>query len=128
VSTWRSSASLAFGLVLDFQHIKPLVRVLVNELDERWILPARASRGCASSTARTAWSRCATASASTPLPRRTCSSLPINNTSAENLATLLGRELLQRLRVRYPDVAVRGLSLAVEETAGQRGVYHFTPE
>jgi len=52
----------------------------------------------------------------------------INNTSAENLATLLGRELLQRLRVRYPIVAVRGLSLAVEETAGQRGVYHFTPE
>src|SRR5262245_16768982 len=28
-----------FGLVLDFQHLKPLVRELVNELDERWILP-----------------------------------------------------------------------------------------
>ena len=54
--------------------------------------------------------------------------LAINNTSAENLATLLGRELLTRLRTRYPEVEVRALAMAVEETAGQRGVYHYAPD
>jgi 6-pyruvoyltetrahydropterin/6-carboxytetrahydropterin synthase len=51
--------------------------------------------------------------------------LPLNNTSAENLAGLLAQRLLERLRGQYPDLAVRRLSLAVEETPGQRGVYRL---
>jgi hypothetical protein len=51
--------------------------------------------------------------------------LPINNTSSENLATWFGRELLAELSRRFPDVRVTDLSVAVEETAGQRGVWTF---
>ena len=116
-----------FGLVLDFQHIKPLVRALVNELDERWILPGehpelrleRRADGVVEVRYRERYYAA---------PAADVLVLPINNTSAENLATLLGRELLVRLRKEYPDVVVRGLALAVEETAGQRGVYHFSPD
>ena len=112
------------GLVLDFQHIKPLVRELVNEHDERWLLPGqhpdlviqRRPDGVVEVRYRERYYAA---------PAEDVLVLPINNTSAENLATLLGRELLARLRGRYPELAVRSLRCAVEETAGQRGVYRY---
>ena len=54
--------------------------------------------------------------------------LPINNTSAENLSTWVGRELLARLARRFDDLVVERLRVAVEETAGQRGVYTYARE
>jgi 6-pyruvoyltetrahydropterin/6-carboxytetrahydropterin synthase len=116
-----------FGLVLDFQHIKPMIRELVGELDERWILPAehpelRAERRADGVVEVRYRERYYAAPAGDVLL------LPLNNTSAENLSTLLGRRLLERLRARHPEVVVRMLSLAVEETAGQRGVYRYESE
>ena len=115
------------GLVIDFGRVKPLVRQMVDELDEHWIVPGEHA------VLRVA-----------PLPdghvevryqdrRYTAPAgdvlvLPINNVSAENLATHLGRELRRRLQAAFDDVVVHSLRLAVEETAGQRGVYHFTRE
>jgi 6-pyruvoyltetrahydropterin/6-carboxytetrahydropterin synthase len=114
-----------FGLVLDFQHIKPLVRELVDELDEHWILPGehpelrveRRADGVIEVRYRERYYAA---------PVEDVLLLPINNTSAENLSTLLGRRLLERLRARYPELVVHSLAFAVEETAGQRGVYHFS--
>ena len=54
--------------------------------------------------------------------------LPLNNTSAENLSAHLGRELKRRIERAFPDVEIRSLRLAVEETPGQRGVYRFSPD
>jgi len=115
-----------FGLVLDFQHIKPLIRELVSALDEHWILPGehpelRVERRADGVVEVRYRERYYAAPAADVLV------LPINNTSAENLSTLLGRQLLERLRARYPEVEVHALSLAVEETAGQRGVYDYGP-
>jgi len=113
-----------FGLVLDFQHIKPLVRELVDELDEHWLLPGQHPELVVTRPepgqveVRYRERRYAA-------PAEDVLVLPVNNTSAENLATLLGRQLLERVRGRYPEVEVRALSVAVEETPGQRGVYHF---
>jgi len=112
------------GLVLDFQHIKPLMRELVGELDERWILPGRhpelsVTRRADDVVEVRYRERYYAAPAADVLV------LPINNTSAENLAALLAGELLARLRARYPELAVRALDFAVEETAGQRGVYRY---
>jgi 6-pyruvoyltetrahydropterin/6-carboxytetrahydropterin synthase len=116
-----------FGLVLDFQHIKPLVRELVGALDERWILPgehpelrlSHRADGVVEVRYRERYYAA---------PEADVLVLPVNNTSAENLSALLGRGLLERLRARYPEVEVHALSLAVEETAGQRGVYHYGPD
>jgi 6-pyruvoyltetrahydropterin/6-carboxytetrahydropterin synthase len=116
-----------FGLVLDFQHIKPLVRELVGELDEHWILPGehpelrveRRADGVVEVRYRERYYAA---------PSEDVLLLPINNTSAENLSALLGRRLLERLRAGYPDVVVHALGFAVEETAGQRGVYRYTAE
>ena len=52
--------------------------------------------------------------------------LPVNNTSTENLAAFLGRTLLDLLPKKFDDLEIDGLRLAVEETAGQRGVYRYT--
>ena len=117
----------AHGLVLNFQEIKPMVRELCDELDEHWIVPGehaeltceRRPNGVAEVRYR---ERVYTAPASDVLV------LPINNTSAENLATFLAREILARLRQRFPDVVVGGLEVAVEEAPGQRGVYRYRPD
>src|SRR5260221_5323488 len=111
------------GLVMDFKAIKPVVRAICDELDEHWIVPGEhavlrwsESRGSIEVRYRDRLYRA---------PREDVIVLPINNTSSENLATWFGRELLAKLRERFRDVDVRALRLAVEETAGQRGVYYY---
>ena len=52
--------------------------------------------------------------------------LPINNSSAENLATWVGRELVRRIGDRFGKTQIQRLKLSVSETSGQWGVYHFS--
>jgi hypothetical protein len=51
--------------------------------------------------------------------------LPIGNTSAENLAAWFGRTLRERMAAKWPGLRVKRLSLGIEETPGQRGVWTF---
>ncbi len=114
-----------YGLVIDFQHIKPFVRELLDELDEHWIVPgehpelSHETRADGSVEIRYRERRYV-------VPHEDVLILPINNTSAENLSAHVGRELRARLERRFEDVQVRRLRVAVEEAPGQRGVYHFT--
>ncbi len=117
----------AHGLVLDFRKVKPVVRELCDELDEHWLVPGehpvlRWGRRDDGVIEVRYLERYYAA------PEEDVLVLPINNTSSENLATWFGRELLRRLRLRFPEVAVRVLRVAVEETSGQRGVYAFAPD
>lgn len=112
------------GLVLDFKQVKPVVRELVDELDEHWLLPGEhaelrhAEREDGSIEVRYRERRYVA-------PREDVIVLPINNTSAENFATWIARELRRRLGARFGDLVVERLRVAVEETAGQRGVYLY---
>ena len=110
------------GLVLDFKQVKPLVRELVDELDEHWLVPGEHP------TLR--WNERVDGVLEVryqdryyAAPRADVMVLPINNTSSENLATWFGRELTRVLRDRFADVDIARLRVAVEETSGQRGVY-----
>jgi 6-pyruvoyltetrahydropterin/6-carboxytetrahydropterin synthase len=112
------------GLVLDFKRVKPVVRELLDALDEHWLLPGeheelRASERADGVVEVRYRERYYAA------PREDVIVLPINNTSAENLATWVGRELRARLRARFPDADLRAMRVAVEETAGQRGVWRW---
>jgi 6-pyruvoyltetrahydropterin/6-carboxytetrahydropterin synthase len=100
------------GLVLDFKRVKPVVRELLDALDEHWLLPGEHDEVRYRERYYAA-------------PREDVIVLPINNTSAENLATWVGRELRARLRARFPDADLRAMRVAVEETAGQRGVWRW---
>jgi len=121
------AALSAHGLVLDFKRVKPVIRALLDELDEHWLVPgehanlAVSRRGDGTTEVRFADRYYAA-------PDEDVLVLPINNVSAENLATWVGRQLLQRLRDKFGDVRIVHLSCAVEETAGQRGVYEVSPQ
>ncbi len=115
------------GLVLNFRQIKPLIRELVDELDEHLLIPGehpvlryeRTETGLMEIRYRERYYA---------VPVEDVVVLPINNTSAENLAAWLGRQLRQRIETRYPDVALTELVVGVEETPGQQGVFRITTE
>ena len=111
-----------FGLVLDFKMVKPVVRAICDRLDEHWIVPGeheelRVERRPDGSVEVVYRDRRYAAPAEDVLV------LPINNTSSENLARWFGRELSAELARRFPDVRPTELEVAVEETAGQLGVW-----
>ena len=112
------------GLVIDFKRVKPLVRELMDELDEHWLVPGEHEqlqierRDDGITEVRFADRYYAA-------PHEDVLVLPVNNMSAENLAGFVGRELRRRLAERFEDVVLRELVCAVEETSGQRGVYRY---
>jgi 6-pyruvoyltetrahydropterin/6-carboxytetrahydropterin synthase len=116
-----------FGLVIDFHRIKPIVRELCDELDEHWLVPGEHEelrhRELPGGRIEVRYRDSVYAA-----PREDVLVLPINNTSAENLAAFVGRELRKRMEERFPDVEVARLCVAVEETPGQRGVYRYSPD
>lgn len=109
------------GLVVNFQEIKPMVRELCDELDEHVLLPGAhpvltATRSGEHFDVRYRERRYL-------IPADEVIVLPIGNTSAENLATWLGRTLRARMADKWPGLVVLELSVGVEETPGQRGVW-----
>jgi hypothetical protein len=54
--------------------------------------------------------------------------LPMNNTSAENLASWIGRELVEQIGQRFGRTQIQRLRLSVSETPGQWGVYYYSDE
>lgn len=112
------------GLVLDFKRIKPLIKKLVDEVDEHFLVPGRhpvlrVERHADGQTEILYRER------RYLLPSEDVIVLPISNSSAENLATWLGRELLARVHAAFPSLRVDRLTIGVEETKGQRGVFHY---
>ncbi len=110
------------GLVVNFKEIKPLVRALCDELDEHVLIPGRhpvlttAELPDGNLEIRYRERRYA-------IPRDEVIVLPIGNSSAENLAAWFGRTLRERMRRVWPELAVSELSIGVEETPGQRGIW-----
>ena len=113
------------GLVMDFKRVKPVIRALLDELDEHWLVPGErpdlkvTRRGDGTTEVRFAERYYAA-------PDEDVLVLPVNNVSAENLATWIGQQLRARLAKTFGDVQVLHLSCGVEETAGQRGVYEYS--
>ena len=115
------------GLVIDFKMIKPIVKQLVDELDEHWIVPGehpvlRTSKRADGVVEIRYLDKYYAA------PEEDVVILPINNTSSENLAAYVGRLLRDRLTQAFPDVSLGRLWVAVEETRGQRGIWEQVAE
>lgn len=115
------------GLVLDFKEVKPVVRAMLDAWDEHWLVPGEHPvlrvNARDDGVVEVRYGERFYAA-----PREDVIVLPINNTSSENLATWLGRELARRLQVRFPDLRVQRLRLSVEETPGQSGVYLYSAD
>src|SRR4051812_32891161 len=97
-----------FGLVIDFKMVKPIIKALCDELDERWVVPGEhreltyAHRG--DGHTEVTYRACRYLA-----PTDEIVVLPINNSSAENFAAWLGRGLCARLRESFGRVSVRRL-------------------
>ncbi|MAG62775.1 6-pyruvoyl tetrahydropterin synthase [Candidatus Woesearchaeota archaeon] len=114
-----------YGLVIDFKKIKPIVKRLVDELDEHLLLPGGHPELMAAErddgvTEIHYLDRYYAA------PTEDVIVLPINNTSSENLACFLGRRLMDELQQQFPSVILDRVRMAVEETSGQRGRWEWT--
>lgn len=109
------------GLVIDFKMIKPLVKQMVDALDEYWLLPGEHAvlrvNDLGDGTSEVVWM-----DRRYVAPTNELIVLPVNNTSVENLASYLIDDLSKRFAERFPKIALRKLRIAVEETSGQRGV------
>ena len=113
------------GLVIDFKQVKPLIRDLVDWLDEHWLIPGQhpelTAEERADGVVEVRYRERYYAA-----PIEDVRILPINNTSAENLASWLGKELNERLQKKFPAARVEMLTVGVEETQGQRGTWTCT--
>lgn len=109
------------GLVINFKEIKPIVKAIVDELDERLIIPGKhpvltcRELGDGSAEIRYRERRYL-------IPADEVLVLPISNSSAENLAGYVADQLLHRLGRQMPGVVPLAVEVGVEETPGQRGV------
>ncbi len=111
----------AHGLVVNFQEIKPMVRAICDELDEHLLIPGR--HPVLTVTQDGGHLEIRYRERRYLVPAEEVIVLPIGNTSAENLAAWFGRTLRERMREAWPRLVVRRLSIGVEETPGQRGVW-----
>ncbi len=109
------------GLVVNFIEIKPLVRALCDELDEHLLLPGKHPVLTAQRCGEAMEIRYRERFYSVPAAEVIV--LPIGNTSAENLAAYFGRRLRESMRKTWPALRVLELSIGVEETPGQRGIW-----
>jgi 6-pyruvoyltetrahydropterin/6-carboxytetrahydropterin synthase len=109
------------GLVVNFKEIKPLVRALCDELDEHLLIPAQHPVLTATRVGEAVEIRYR--ERHYLIPADEVILLPIGNSSAENLAAWFGRTLRERMQPRWPGLRVRRLSIGVEETPGQQGIW-----
>ena len=119
------SGSLSqFGLVIDFTQVKPLIREIVDSLDERWLIPGEHLE-LTHSTRDDGVVEINYRERYYAAPSTDIIILPVNNTSAENLAAYVGRLLLKKLQQNFADIEVHSMRMAVEETEGQLGVWYY---
>jgi 6-pyruvoyltetrahydropterin/6-carboxytetrahydropterin synthase len=115
------------GLVIDFILVKPVIRELCDSLDELWLIPGEhpdlkvtpGEDGHTDVSYRGSEYRA---------PSDEILVLPLNNTSAENLATWIGRELVKRIGQEFGRSQIEKLRLSVSETPGQWGVYNYSDD
>jgi 6-pyruvoyltetrahydropterin/6-carboxytetrahydropterin synthase len=112
------------GLVIDFNRVKPIVKALCDSLDEHWLIPGEHRelrwRHRDDGHTEVVYRDCRYLA-----PTADVIVLPINNTSAENLAAWVGRNLFAQLRETFGASSVRRMRVTVSEIAGQTGVYRF---
>jgi 6-pyruvoyltetrahydropterin/6-carboxytetrahydropterin synthase len=115
-------ATIAGDLVLDFIQFKPIIKGICDSLDHRTLLPRHNPHLEVLETGDRVEARHRDGSWFS-FPRRDVRILEITNTSTEMLARFIAHEILEALPGRIPDARPHSLSVSVEESPGQAGVY-----
>ena len=109
------------GILVDFTEIKGAAREICNELDERTLLPTlhpdlQIEEGDGYVEARYG-------DKTYRFPADDVKLLQMGNTSVEELARHFGESLIARLGDRLRGAGVQKLSVGIEETPGQSGMW-----
>jgi 6-pyruvoyltetrahydropterin/6-carboxytetrahydropterin synthase len=114
--------TIAGDLVLDFILFKPIIKGICDSLDHRTLLPQNnphlevvVGEDRVEARHRDGSYFC--------FPKRDVRVVEIPNTSTEMLATFIARETLRILPTRIPDARLKALTVSVEESPGQAGLY-----
>lgn len=120
---WRVAVEAAGDLdenfyVIDFIALKDAVQKIVNQLDHRMLLPTEHSAISVWTSEREV--EVTFADRRWIFPREDCVLLPIENTTAERLASWIGGRLCEELPAALERVTM--LQVEVEENFGQWGI------
>ena len=110
-------------VVLDFLHIKPIVKELCDQLDHKLLMPN--DNPFLSFEKKGDNVTIKTQSAFFSIPKSDVLFLPIANTSAELMASYFAREVTERVWERYR-FRFLSLDVEVEESPGQSAIYHLS--
>jgi 6-pyruvoyltetrahydropterin/6-carboxytetrahydropterin synthase len=114
----------ATGYLLDFGLIKRLLKAIVDQLDERTIIPARSD--CLSIHCDGPQIRVRYEADEFVIPAADVALLDIVHSSAEELARWIWEELVAALRNDPAVVAIESLEISVAEGPGQAASYRQT--
>lgn len=116
--------TIAGDLVIDFIQFKPIIKQICDSLDHRTLFP----RFNANLQVQEFEDRVEVRHKDGSffcLPRRDVRVLDITNTSTEMLARFIAQETLKQIPSRVPDAKVKSMSVSVEESPGQCGIYRI---
>lgn len=108
--------------VFDFIALKNLMRELTDELDHRMLVPTRSKLIAVEEQGGNV--RLRFRDKEWTFPREDCVLLPIQNTTAELLASYLAGRLREELRTRY-QFSADAVRMEVEESFGQIALYEW---
>ena len=117
VSVRGRHPTLKSDVVIDFLHIKPIVRKICDSLDHKLLLPKENPQLTIEVEGSNYLLLLADGSRMS-LPQKDILLLPIHNTSAERLAIYLSEQIQQELWKTY-HFRFQGMEVEVEETPGQ---------
>lgn len=125
VSVELEAAQLAHGVIVDFNVVKKHLATILEQLDERFLVPGRNDlltweESDGELTVRFDRRRYV-------VPVEEVVVLPISNTSSEELSEYIATELLRGLRESVPGARWARVEVGVEETSGQRGLCILRP-
>ncbi len=108
-------------VVIDFLHLKPMVKEICDSLDHMTLLPAYAEALKVEEKDGMIWAY--HGGDKFAFPVRDVQILPLTNTSSERLAEYICQLLKEKLSEHLPDVQLDKIRVSVEESSGQCGYY-----
>eukprot|EP00635_Sarcinochrysidales_sp_CCMP3193_P008188 CAMPEP_0118906786 /NCGR_PEP_ID=MMETSP1166-20130328/10510_1 /TAXON_ID=1104430 /ORGANISM="Chrysoreinhardia sp, Strain CCMP3193" /LENGTH=208 /DNA_ID=CAMNT_0006846141 /DNA_START=67 /DNA_END=693 /DNA_ORIENTATION=- len=111
------------GYVIDFTEVKKVVRAVCERLNERFLCPCRATAMAVGSDGGNVTLRCEDGSFFS-FPRDDCAMLPIVHSTAEELAAMLWRRILDEFTAaRFKERRIVAMEVAVAEAPMQEARY-----
>jgi 6-pyruvoyltetrahydropterin/6-carboxytetrahydropterin synthase len=110
------------GVIVNFITFKPLIKQICDDLDHRTLIQGESPHLKIQRAGKEV--KVFYKDQRIILPRRDIILLPLANTSTELLAEYLAEQIRRKIRAHFPAAQIHVIEVGVEESRGQRGVFH----